>query len=282
MHEIIFYGSFLVFPFILFFIFFKKINIFIRIFFILLSVLFIWMRFIEPQIIIVKNEKIEVGFESKIILISDLHLGKYKTEKFLSKAVEKINNLEADYVFIAGDFTYQPELKDLEKLFAPIWEINKPVYWVLWNHDVEKPGPKLRDELKTVLDNLWTNYLNNTTVNLGTFTLVGLGSNWNSEDDTSLLQEFAASDNIIVLAHNPDTTLKYSNNVADLTLVGHTHGWQLRIPGLYKSVIPTTGTFDKWFSQEASTKLYVSSWIWETAIPMRFLNFPEIVVLELY
>ncbi|MGB2110884.1 MAG: hypothetical protein ACPHY8_03075 [Patescibacteria group bacterium] len=61
-------------------------------------------------------------------------------------------------------------------------------------------------------------------MNLGTFTLVGLGSNWNREDDTSLLQEFTPSDNIIVLAHNPDTTLKYSNNVVDLTLAGHTHG----------------------------------------------------------
>lgn len=282
MHEIIFYGSFAVIPFLLFFIFFKKIHIWLRILFIFLNLLFIWMRFVEPQIIIIKNEKIDLGFESKIILISDLHLGKYKTEKFLSKAVEKINNIQADYVFIAGDFTYQPELIDLEKLFAPIWKINKPVYWVLWNHDVEKPGPKLRDELKTVLDNLWANYLNNTTVKLGNFTLVELGSNWNREDDTSLLEEFTPSDNIVVLAYNPDTTLKYSNNIPDLTLAGHTHGGQLRIPGLYKSVIPTTWNFDKWFSQEEFTKLYVSSGIWETAIPMRFLNFPEIVVLELY
>jgi len=120
MHEIIFYGSFAVIPFLLFFIFFKKIHIWLRILFIFLSLLFIWMRFVEPQIIIIKNEKIDLGFESKIILISDLHLGKYKTEKFLSKAVEKINNIQADYVFIAGDFTYQPELIDLEKLFAPI------------------------------------------------------------------------------------------------------------------------------------------------------------------
>lgn len=282
MYDCIIYGSYLVFPFLLFFLYYKKINIYIRVFFILLSLLFIWMRFIEPQIIITKHEKISVWFDTKIILIADLHLWVYKDENFLKKVVKKINRLEAESVFIAGDFTYNPEISDLKKIFAPIWDINKPVYWVLWNHDVEKPGPKLRDDLKNVLDTLWANYLNNNSVEFDNFTLLGLGSNWNREDDTSLLQNYSQDENIIVLTHNPDTTLKYNNNNADLTLAGHTHGWQLRIPSLYKSVIPTTWNFDKWLSQEPFTQLYITSWLWETALPMRFLNFPEIVVLELY
>lgn len=240
------------------------------------------MRFIEPQIIITKHEKINVWFDAKIILIADLHLWVYKDENFLKKVVKKINRLEAESVFIAGDFTYNPEISDLATIFAPIWDINKPVYWVLWNHDVEKPGPKLRDDLKNVLDTLWANYLNNDNVEFDTFTLLGLGSNWNREDDISLLQNYSQDENIVVLTHNPDTTLKYNNNNADLTLAGHTHGWQLRIPGLYKSVIPTTWNFDKLLSQESFTQLYITSWLWETALPMRFLNFPEIVVLELY
>jgi len=147
------------------------------------------MRFIEPQIIITKHEKINVWFDAKIILIADLHLWVYKDENFLKKVVKKINRLEAESVFIAGDFTYNPEISDLEKIFAPIWDINKPVYWVLWNHDVEKPGPKLRDDLKNVLDALWANYLNNDIVEFDTFTLFGLGSNWNREDNTSLQQK---------------------------------------------------------------------------------------------
>jgi ribosomal protein L7Ae-like RNA K-turn-binding protein len=44
----------------------------------------------------------------------------YKNENFLKKVVKKINRLEAEHVFIAGDFTYNPEISDLEKIFAPI------------------------------------------------------------------------------------------------------------------------------------------------------------------
>jgi predicted MPP superfamily phosphohydrolase len=66
--------------------------------------------------------------------------------------------------------------------------------------------------------------LNNDIVEFDNFTLLGLGSNWNREDDTSLLQHYSQDENIIVLTHNPDTTLKYDNNNADLTLAGHTHG----------------------------------------------------------
>lgn len=240
MHEFIYYWSYLVFPFVILLIVCKKLHKIARILFLLFSLLFIYSRFIEPQIITVKTTQINVWFESKIVLISDLHLWVYKAENYLSRVIEKINNIpDVDYVFIAWDFTYNPEISELWKIFEPLKYLEKPTYWVLWNHDVQRPGPKLRWELKEVLDNHWLHYLNNNTIKLNNFTLIWLGSNWNNEDNVSLLDNYTETDNIIVLAHNPDTTSKYTNNNADLSLAWHTHGWQLRIPVIYKSVIPT-------------------------------------------
>ncbi len=282
MKEIIYYWSYLVFPFIILLILCKRLHKIARIIFILLSIIFIYSRFIEPQLITVKTTQINVWFESKIVLISDLHLWVYKSEKYLKRVVEKINNIpNVEYVFIAWDFTYNPKISELWRIFQPLENLNKPTYWVLWNHDVERPGPKLRWKLKTVLDKYWLHYLNNDTVELGNFTLLGFWSNWNNEDDVTLLDNYKESDNIIVLAHNPDTTSKYINNHADITLAWHTHGWQLRIPIIYKSVIPTKWNFDKWLTQEENTQLFITTWLGETAIPMRLFNPPVIEILEL-
>lgn len=280
MKEIVFYGSFLVFPFLLFILYIKKS--FIKNIFVILSIIFIYARFVEPQIITTKHTKLELGFTWSIALISDLHIGKYKNEVFLEKLVKKINTLPVESVFIAGDLTYYPEIEDLPKLFEPLKWINKPVYWVLWNHDVEKPGPKLREPLVELFNSYGFTHLNNDVVKVGGFTLIGLGDNWSGEDNTNLLDIPSPDDHVIVLTHNPDTTLKYTNNNSDLTLAGHTHWWQIRIPFLYKHVIPTTWSFDKWWSQEQYTYLYTSSWVWETALPMRLFNPPVIDIIQIY
>ncbi len=115
--------------------------------------------FIERNLITVNEFEIKSTFEGKIIVISDLHLGKWKDEKFLKKIVDKINteikNKNIEHVFIAGDFTYHPKdisEKGLDTLFSPLAQISAPVYSVLGNHDEEKPGPKLAEVLKKVLE----------------------------------------------------------------------------------------------------------------------------------
>lgn len=281
MKELIFYGSYLVFPTVILILWIKKIPLFLKIIGILLCVLFTYARFIEPQYIRVQHTTIPLWFETKIALIADLHIGKYKKQAYVDKIVRKLNTLDVDMVLIAGDFTYYPDEWDLQELFAPFKEIQHTTYWVLWNHDVEQPGPPLRAELIEALDYPQIHHINNQVVELDGFTLVWLWSHWNREDDVTLLKQYTAEDNVIVLAHNPDTISKYSNSSADITLVGHTHGGQIRIPWLYKKVIPTRWDFDRWLTHEVQGTLYITAWIWETGLPMRFLNPPTIDVLHI-
>lgn len=237
-----------------------------------------WSYLIERKLIVIRKTIIDTGFTADIALISDLHLGKWKDEAFLSRVVAKINQQDIDYVFIAGDFTYEPTPnQSLRTLFAPLSEIKVPVYAVLGNHDVGKPGPELRDDLAETLKSNGVTLLHNESVELKNFSLLGLGDSSNNEDDTSLI---GYNDKEIVLTHNPDTTLRYTDTV-NLTLTGHTHCGQVKIPLLYKYVIPTVGAFYGGFSQERNTQLYITCGLGEVSLPLRLFNPPVIDVLTL-
>lgn len=250
----------------------------------LLSGLFIYSRFIEPQLLVVDHTKIQVGFQAKIAVVSDLHLGVYKDSNFLRRIVERLNaepNLTA--VVIPGDLTYQPD-QDLTELFSPLRDLQVPVYAVLGNHDCEMPGPPIRKQLVQALQNNGVIYLHNESAKLpGTdFTFLGLGDNWVGEDDVALIDQYQELDNLIVIAHNPDTSLFYKNNKADLTISGHTHAGQVRIPFVYKYVIPCRADFDQGIYNTKYGQVFVSAGVGEVALPMRLGDPPTMDILELY
>jgi len=275
----IYYGSWLVFPLLYWFA--KKRWLVM----ILLSILFIYARFIEPQLLFVNHYKIETGFKAKYALIADIHLGIYNNESILERTVDKINNEEVDAVLIAGDFTYEPQFYNMKKLFRSLVNIKVPVYAVLGNHDCQRPGPDVRDELEKVLTSYGIHIITNKAIKLNNVIILGLGSLWARDDEIALLDNYTKEDNLVVLTHNPDTTLDYMpNQYPDLTLAGHTHGGQVRIPYLYKKIIPVRGDilWDQGLYTLKDEKVFVTSGIGEIGLPLRFLIPPTIDILELY
>ncbi len=277
----IYYGSFLVFPFLGALYYYRhELPSGIAIGLAILAVIFIWSRFIETQIIVTKETPIKAKFATTIALIADTHLGVYKQANFLKRVVQKINKQNVDYVFIAGDFTHEPHHHELDKLFSTLKTLNKPVYAVLGNHDVQNSARFIRGSLEAVLKENNVRILNNEIVSLNNFTLVGLGDTWGHEDDITILKTVATTKNIVVLSHNPDVTLKYTERIVDFTLVGHTHGGQIRIPFLYRKMIPTEGKFDRGLTHEPFTKLFITAGLGETGLPMRLFNPPTIDILR--
>lgn len=296
MHSIIFYGSYLAFPFLAFLIFLSfyknkkclknKFTLIVLIIFYLLSISFIYSRFIERNLIFYKTTNIETGFSAKIVIIADIHLGIYKNEYFLQRIVNKINKLEnIDAILIPGDLTYYPkENQNLEELFSPLKDLKFPAYAVLGNHDSEQPGPPLQKELAAALETHGVIFLHNSSAIIKNtdIRLLGLGDNWAEEDDINKINAFSESNNLIVMTHNPDTSTKYKNSIPDLTVSGHSHGGQIRIPYFYKNAIPCEEGFDHGFYERKMGKVFVSAGLGETGLPMR-LGIPptiDILILE--
>jgi len=245
------------------------------------ALLFVWARFVEPQIILVHEHRAAVGFPARIALVADLHMGVYKGTWFLERLVGRLNELDVDVVMIAGDFTEDPD-RPLRELLAPLGKLRHRTYAVRGNHDSEAPGPPIERELREALTGLHVTLLENDSTRVGRFVLVALGDRSAHKDRTEIVSAFKAADNVVVLAHNPDTALDLPAGVADVTLAGHTHGGQVRIPWLYRQVIPTAGSFDRGWYDLPTTRLFITSGVGENALPVRFLVPPviDVIVLE--
>jgi len=278
---LIFYGSWFVFP--LLYILVENEYYFLA----FLSLLFMYARFIEPKILLVHHYQIKTGFKAKYALISDIHLGVYTDATILQKIVTKVQTLKVDALLIAGDFTDSIQKEKLKKLFDAFRELKIPIYAVLGNHDCncENPDTLIQDDVTLALENAGVQVLTNTAVTLHDITILGLGSHRAKEDDISLLHRYTKEDKLIVLTHNPDTVLRYPPaSPAKLTLVGHTHGGQVRIPFIYKYIIPIQGKvlWDQGLYHYRDNQVFVTSGIGTVGLPLRFFIPPTIDVLELY
>lgn len=126
-------------------------------------------------------------------------------------------------------------------------------------------------------------FLNNTsdTLKEKNIKILGLGDNFADNDDIYQINNFSEKDNLIVLTHNPDTTVKYKNSIPDLTVTGHTHGGQIRLPYFYKKAIPCEYDFDRGLHENEFGKLFISTGIGEVGLPIRLGVPPVIDVLKL-
>lgn len=110
------------------------------------SVIGIWPRFIEPNL--VETSNLEHSIDNlpsqldglKIVQISDLHLNPSVPNFFLKKIIRKIKLLKPDLLFFTGDFICQSMLDDevrMEYFFNQL-EARYGCYAIFGNHDYEK------------------------------------------------------------------------------------------------------------------------------------------------
>ncbi len=286
--QTLFFGSFLAFftlPLFCYLLFqgvkkHTKKNIFWGIF-LVLNLLFLWARFVEPQMIRVQKIEIPADFSLRVAIFSDIHLGIFKDESFAEQVVAKVNAENPDLVFIPGDFVFFAENPDLENLFAPFRDFDAPVFAVLGNHDETEKERASSEKIMEELEKFGVRVLENEIQDFNDLQIAGIGEYIFEKDDVRILQNLSPKKFSFVLAHNPDSTLKFPKGKNIFALSGHTHCGQIRIPLLYKWMIPTDNAFpDGGLLKKEFGSLFLSCGVGEVLLPLRLFNPPTIDILE--
>lgn len=243
---------------------------------------FLWSRFVEPQIIRVRETTLAgVGFQADIALVADLHLGIYKDTAFLDRLVDRIDAMPVDAVAIAGDLTYEADPAELDALFAPLARLRVPVYAVLGNHDQLPTGRDVAEPLRRALEAHGVRVIEGGFVEADGWRWAGLGDRWSGQDDPAFLRASPSPLPTLALTHNPDTSVDLVSGDVALLLAGHTHGGQIRIPWLYRRVIPSRHGFDRGEQWQGPVRVFTTSGTGEIGLPLRLFNPPTIDVLHL-
>ena len=113
----------------------------------LLSVVGIWPRYIEPELISATKAVCSIrglpddleGF--RIVQFGDLHINAGLSDRFLDRLTRKILQLKPDLIAFTGDFICYSQLDDPGRLEAFLNGLSAPYgcFAVLGNHDYAKP-----------------------------------------------------------------------------------------------------------------------------------------------
>lgn len=238
------------------------------------------------------------GQRLTITVIADLHAGgpNMALEK-IRRIVDTANNLRSDVVVLLGDYFATHAFVDVP-VPHPVWaaelkRLRAPfgVWAILGNHDWWYDIEGVRQALAGVDIPV----LENQVVPLGEegnrFWLAGLGDQiayrlghgqFRGVDDLpGTLARVRTDDPIILLAHEPDIFTRVPDNVA-LTLAGHTHGGQLRIPLIWPWLVPSAygARYAYGHIIEDHRHMVVSGGLGTSIVPLRLGVPPEIVHIE--
>ena len=259
---------------------------------------------IEPQGLIVTRYAPSLpswpaGRKLSVTVIADLHSGgPNMLVPHVQHVIDTANGLNSDLVVLLGDYIARYRFKTERlpdgRLSAELARLKAPlgVWAILGNHDwwyeISTVRRALADARIPVLEN--------NAVKLGTegrqFWLAGIGDQlahllghgrFRGEDDLpGTLAQVRTGDPVLLLVHEPDIFPRVPERVA-LTLAGHTHGGQIRLPFIWPAFVPSK--LGKRFAYghivEDGRHMIVSGGLGTSVVPARLGVPPEVVRIEL-
>lgn len=240
--------------------------------------------FVEPKQIQVINYQVQDKELSglKFVLVGDFHIKTFEQKK-LDKIVNLINEQQADLVLSVGDYVnghLETTTMPIEDIAKGLGKIKPNLYAILGNHDLWHDEEFVINALET--EGITVLHNKNAKLNLKgkEFYLAGIG--YGDEGMMSILTALKGTKSpVVMLAHTPDEFPKMPSDV-NLTLSGHTHGGQIRLP--FVGALFTASRYQNKYAQgyieEKGKKLIVTRGLGESILPVRFNCKPEIVVIE--
>jgi predicted MPP superfamily phosphohydrolase len=237
-----------------------------------------------------RNLKVEslklsvIGFPGRlrVVHLSDFHFS--NRSQFTDRIVNAVNNLKPDHIYITGDLVDKKDYIHgcLEWLtgFKCSNIFFSPGNWEHWSGT-------LNDGLSEKLNEIGIITLNNTGKIIdaaeGPFYLAGIDDAYYGTPNA-----FNAFKNnkfklpTIILSHSPLGIDVVNPMRPQVVLSGHTHGGQIRIPGIGAiKTPPGSGNYEQGLYLVNGTKMYVNRGIGTSIIPFRIFCPPEIALIEI-
>jgi uncharacterized protein len=234
-----------------------------------------------------------------ITVIADLHAGgPDMTLPHIRHVVDTAQALQSDLIVLLGDFEARYPF-EIEPVATPPWStelarLKAPlgVWAILGNHDWWNNLAGVRESLASAQIPV----LENDAMLLGAagqrFWLAGIGDQaahrlgygrFRGEDDLpGTLAQIHSDDPVLLLVHEPDIFPTVPDRVA-LTLAGHTHGGQIRVPLIWPHFVPSKygARYAYGHVVEDDRHLIVSGGLGTSTLPARLGVPPEIVHITL-
>ncbi len=241
----------------------------------------------------------------KIIHISDIHSGSFQNKPAVKKGIDIILKQNPDLILFTGDLVNDrhEEMNDYMDVFSQL-KAPMGVYSTLGNHDygdyVSWPSAEAKkqnlEQLKQVHAQLGWQLLMNEHVILEksnqSIALLGI-ENWGAKGRFpkygKMKEAYSGSEKYpfkILLSHDPshwDAQVRTEYPDIDLTLSGHTHGFQFGVDNPYFKWSPVQWMYKEWAGlyEEQKQKLYVNRGYGFIGYPGRVGIMPEITLIEL-
>ena len=254
-----------------------------------------WIEVVEHSVSLAGLPQVFDGM--RIVQLSDIHLDEYTEPFFLRHVVDRINEIKPDAVYLTGDYV-TVGLGSRAFAIGAAWQcaniLNglacKSRFAILGNHDV---GVGAREVTEALTAN-GISVLRNACLPIeragGRFWLSGLDDPVNGHPDMELAIPRSirkiAKEPIVLMCHAPDYANVLLDDIAGwsvgLMLSGHTHGGQIRFPGVGALYLPGWGRrYDQGWFRLTRLQLYVNRGIGTLGVPFRLNCPPEITVFTL-
>ena len=238
----------------------------------------------------IASARLPAEFEGfRIAQIADLHCAEY--DEGNQKLLSMLKEAQPDIIVFTGD-TFDERHPDKAPTLAFLRACMEiaPCYMVTGNHECAMNRQDYF-ALEAQIREIGVDVMHAEKVTLtrgdASITLVGVDDE-NYEGvlhSPEQLRELAGTDGFtILLSHRPEYFWRYAESGIDLTLSGHAHGGQFRLPligGLYAPGQGALPAYDSGVYTYQNANMVVSRGIGQSSFPLRFNNRPELVIITL-
>ena len=220
----------------------------------------------------------------RVLVISDIHAGPFVTSEVLERTFERLLSLQPDLILLPGDFA-TVSIQEVEEVVPALRCLRAPlgVFGVLGNHDYYTDDiERLSGHLQEAGIELLQNRSVTIEANGARFLLGGVDDLLGGRPDfQEALQEHRDGLPTVMMSHNPDVFPAAVEHGVSLLLAGHTHGGQIRLPGLSVLVRMSRYRLDYGRYEVDDSELIVSRGLGVTGLPLRIACPPEALLLSL-